>query len=227
MNVFVVFPTANTAAANVTLEKWHERGYRSIVAIDLAQEKPQAEFVLSIATPYPGFSVVTNMLIRYAMDEGADLIVVAGDDIDPAPDFTAADLAARFFRRFPGGFGVAQPTADAYGALAPDAPYPACVSPWIGREFARRINGGLGVYHAGYRDLFPDAELWSISQRLGVLDLWPDVTQYHHHWTRGCEDTLPKGKRARITNNARHDRELFIARREAGFPGNEPIDQSR
>ena len=76
-------------------------------------------------------------------------------------------------------FGIMQPTGDRWGAdepwakaLFPDAPAyidRICGSPWIGREFARRMNEGAGPFHPAYRHMFADEELQCVAKRLGVL----------------------------------------------------------
>lgn len=222
--VWVTFPTANTDAANQTLAKWHMRGYRSCVLIDPGQAKPMADDVLvRDAGPYPGYPTASNAVIRRAVELGAVIVIAGNDDIDPDPEYSAQEIAARFERYFPDYFGVMQPTGDAYGSLAPDSQQRSCVSPWIGREFARRINGGHGVYRTEYQDLWDDAELWEVADRLGVLRQAPDIVQFHRHWSRGCGDHLPPALRQRICHSNQADMLTFQRRRNAGFPGYEPL----
>ncbi|MGB4032096.1 MAG: hypothetical protein WBK94_07580 [Tenuifilaceae bacterium] len=213
--VTVAFPTANTQRANATLARWRAMGYASMVLIDAGMERPRAGRVIE-ADPYPGFAAAANILCHQS---GADWTVVAGDDIDPDPRLTPDEIAHQLRQHFGGTFGVCQPTGDAYGALAPNAPHPAAVSPWIGREFIQRAYGGLGPYWTSYRHLFADTELYSVAQRMGVLLLRPDITQYHAHWGRGHEDTLPVAKRRRISESQRLDMELYEQRKAQGFPG--------
>lgn len=221
-SVWVAFPTANSDAADAVLAKWHDRGYRSAVLIDKGQRHPQAHRVIELGTDYPGFARATNPLCHCCVENGTDIVVVAGDDISP-DEGAAGDIAARFMARFPDTFGVMQPMGDAYGAIRPDARIKAAVSPWIGREFIRRVNGGHGIYHEGYGHLWADTELWHVAELLGVLQQEPGIKQYHAHWTRGHADNLPREKRKRINDQESIDRRLFKERQAAGFPGHQPI----
>jgi hypothetical protein len=221
-NVWVVFPTANHVAAAETLQKWHELGYRSIVLLD---EVPALTFAnrTMVCGPYGGFAKAANHLCRRALEETPDIVVVGGDDLDPDPNFTASDIAGLFHRRFPDGFGVMQPMGDAYGALQPGNPHPACVSPWIGRAFIERAYAGLGPYWWEYKHLWADTELWHVAEMLGVLHRDPSITQYHRHHTRGHPDQLDPARRKRIGDAAPADKMLFSHRRAMGFPGHQVI----
>ncbi len=104
-------------------------------------------------------------------------------------------------------------------------------SPWIGREFARRMYQGTGPYFPGYEHMYVDEELQLVAQKLGVFWQRPDLTHRHNHWGRGGNDTEilsdPKiPEHLEKWNTAEHWREskaLFTSRKAAGFPGYEPL----
>lgn len=129
-------------------------------------------------------------------------------------------------------FGVMQPTGDRWGENAVPGLQGAyidrvCGSPWMGREFCRRMYQGNGPLFSGYRHMFEDEELQNVAQRLGVLWQRPDLTHHHRHWGRkrgatekDCPDFL------REVNSGKHwaeSKALFEMRKAGGFPGHEPI----
>ena len=129
-------------------------------------------------------------------------------------------------------FGVMQPTGDRWGAdepwakaMFPDAPAyidRICGSPWIGREFARRMNQGKGPFWPEYRHMFADEELQCVAQRMGVLWQRPDLTHFHDHPRRDGVSRTPDF--AQEIYSAPHweaSKKLFESRKAAGFPGSE------
>jgi len=149
-NTYVAFPTANPAAADKVLAEWKERGYRTMVYLDELTEIINADVCLPFAdigkgggaaneylkrvdgnesslpitrVVYPGFAKAANRLCRGAVDRGADIVVIAGDDIHRGPNLTASDIAAKFIERFPDTFGIFQPMGDRYGGCAADPMY--------------------------------------------------------------------------------------------------------
>ena len=111
-----------------------------------------------------------------------------------------------FIRRFE-TFGVMQATGDRWGenepwarAQFPDAPAyidRICGSPWIGREFARRMNQGKGPFWREYFHMFADEELQCVAQRLGVLWQRRDLTHHHEHPRRSAGAHVDAGFRGR------------------------------
>ena len=57
-----------------------------------------------------------------------------------------------------------------------------CGSPWIGREFARRVNGGRGPWHPDYFHMFVDEHMQNVAKFLGVLWQRRDLIHFHQHW---------------------------------------------
>ena len=136
-------------------------------------------------------------------------------------------------------FGVMQPTGDRFGEER-NAKDPAmrgayidrvCGSAWVGREFCARINRGRGPLWPEYTHQFVDEELQNIALKYGVLWQRRDLTHYHDHWgrpkqgqTMGDMRNMPEFlKEANSQEHWRKYRNLFETRRNAGFPGSEPI----
>jgi len=149
-------------------------------------------------------------------------------------------------------FGVMQPTGDRWG-LGPcttcggQGRYPEqtvvlckdcngtgqsalldriCGSPWIGREFARRVYGGEGPLFEGYHHNFADEELQCVARKLGVLWQRRDLVHYHRHHARISDMATAPDWIKRINDPKHSDwyasKELFAERKAAGFPGHEP-----
>lgn len=213
MRVVVCFPTVNLARAATATERWHARGYEVAVWIEPAMVAPAADLVVQ-ATTYPGYWCATNHLARRAYAAGADVVVCIGDDMDPDPAKTAAELGAEFLAHFPGGLGVMQPTGDKM-----DGVDRICGSPWFGRGWLERAYLGSGPLWPEYGHYFGDEELQAIAKRHGLLWQRPDVCQYHHHWlrSRGTEKPQPY-QRANNTRWWAQDKAIFTRRKAAGFP---------
>lgn len=106
-----------------------------------------------------------------------------------------------------------------------------CGSPWIGREFARRMYQGNGPYWPEYTHMGVDEELQEVALKLGVLWQRPDLTHYHNHWGRprggakyGDQANMPAFLE-HANSGPEWDRykRILTARRAAGFPGHEPL----
>ena len=138
-----------------------------------------------------------------------------------------------FIRRFE-TFGVMQATGDRWGenepwarAQFPDAPAyidRICGSPWIGREFARRVNQGKGPFWPEYQHMFADEELQNVAQRMGVLWQRRDLTHHHEHPRRdGVARTPDFAGEIYSSAHWQASKLLFDSRKAAGFPGSECI----
>jgi len=131
-------------------------------------------------------------------------------------------------------FGVMQPTGDRYGSnerhlgeLGSAYIDRVCGSPWMGREFCRRMYGGRGPLFEGYFHMGEDEELQAIAQKLGVLWQRPDLTHFHNHWARARQDERDRPKfleRANSSVEWQKYKKLFAERQTAGFPGHEPLE---
>jgi hypothetical protein len=104
-----------------------------------------------------------------------------------------------------------------------------CGSPWMGREFCRRMYQGSGPLYNGYYHNFADEELQNVARKLGVFWQRRDLCQEHRHWARPRGDVrdMPEWA-AKINDPKQSDWErskaLFQKRKAAGFPGHEPLE---
>lgn len=114
-----------------------------------------------------------------------------------------------------------------------------CGSPWMGREFCRRMYHGAGPLYHGYFHNFADEELQCVARKLGVLWQRRDLTQEHRHWATkqpksathtgiaGDVRNMPEWAR-KINDPQQSDwdrsKALFARRKAAGFPGHEPLE---
>lgn len=207
-----------------------------------------------MAFAYPGYAKAVNALVRSVIRDNPDCdwIVTGGDDVEPDPNHSAEEIAKQcsgyFFRLQRAEtdsvgaqeletFGVMQPTGDRWGADEPWAKqmYPnapayidrVCGSPWLGREFCRRMYGGTGPLFSGYYHMFEDEELQNVAQKLGVLWQRPDLTHHHRHWGRKLGATpqdIPEFlKKVSGPEHWKEAKALFESRKAEGFPGHEPI----
>lgn len=145
-------------------------------------------------------------------------------------------------------FGVMQPTGDRWGERpcrnatchlagyhVQSCMYGATIervagSPWMGREFCRRMYHGGGPMYNGYHHNFADEELQRVAQQLGVFWQRRDLLQEHRHVARTDPHWDRKAPQWRLDiNHPEHSdwnrsKRLFAARAAAGFPGHEPLE---
>lgn len=216
--VCLAMPVASETASRANVPKWLDMGYEVVLLQDrfrFTVPGVNVPGVSQIVTPfgdqYIGWPRAVNYLVRHVIDPRVGIVVAAGDDMEPDPVRRAEHLAAEFWLRFPDGFGVMQPTGDPM-----DGTTRICGSPWMGRGWLDRAYCGMGAMWGGYFQFYADEELKNVAERLGVLWQRPDVTQYHHHWTR--ENRPAPGHHALSQERWDADKAHFLWRQAAGFP---------
>lgn len=245
-SVWLTIPSARPAAEiKDRMQKWRDMGYK----IALWRNGPHvldpvaADYVI-VTNQYAGWAMSINTLISDVMtlDPMANWFVGGGDDTDPDQTIRADDIGFECLWHFcnkepfsdAATFGVMQPTGDRFGAdepwaiaTYPDAPAyidRICGSPWIGREFARRMNQGIGPLWPEYQHMHADEELQCVAQKLGVLWQRRDLTHFHNHPRRdGVARTPDFATEIYSREHWVKTETLFKGRKAAGFPGSEPI----
>jgi hypothetical protein len=228
--------------ASLVLEKWKQQGYKIALWLDEhpGDALPPCHRFMAMGT-YPGYAAAVNGLIRslIAVEPDAQWFVTGGDDVQPDMNHSAEEIAAQCNAYFHDlhinrtcehaseTFGVMQPTGDKWGDR--NGPYieRVCGSPWMGREFCRRMYQGRGPLCEDYFHMFEDEELQHVATKLGVLWQRPDLIHLHNHWGRknASAGDMPKFlERANSPEEWRKARELFILRQQTGFPGHEPLE---
>lgn len=242
MSVWYAIPSKRPAAeAEQVLAKWREQGYRIALWRDYdvrTELHPDIRCdIWRTGTVYPGYAKAVNSLTReiLASDPAASWIVTGGDDVEPDLHVTANVIAVQCSQYFGGTFGVMQPTGDRWGHDQP-GPWPKgsayidriCGSPWMGRDFCQRINGGCGPLREEFRHMFVDEALQEIAIKHDCLWQRRDLIHYHNHWARkpgtpasACPEFL------REVNSPEHwkeSRAIFDGLKAAGWPGSEPSE---
>lgn len=171
----------------------------------------QADINIPFEGEYPGWSICTNLLIHEVMmyDASASWFVCGGDDTFPDPHKTPDQIALACGRYFGtqqklyrqeqtsniltgdkvgrfnwSTFGIMQPTGDDWRDSKGKTIERIAGSPWIGREFARRMYHGGGPLYAGFTYSFADEHLQNVAQKLGVFWQRSDLTHEHRHIAR-------------------------------------------
>ena len=217
MTIWFAIPSKRIPSeAEICLSKWRALGYRIALWRDVGDPPIPADLTLS--GKYRGYHIAVNQLCQEILrtDEEAQWIVTGGDDIDPQPGMTAQFIGHQCTEHFAGTFGVMQPGGDKWGT-----PNSFCGSPWMGREFCRRMYGGRGPFSEAYFHMYGDNEMWEVAEKLGILWPRPDLIHYHHHWQREGKEE-PDFLKVADSCYAKLG-QLFKERRESGFPGHEPI----
>lgn len=248
MSVWFVCPSKRPRADS-TLQAWRDRGYKVAVLREPKDGEADADVVMPV-THYLGWACSVNFLAKWVFTEFPDVlwIVTGGDDYLPDPNHTPEEIAEECCAHFaevtlsrigtPADrgytFGVMQPTGDRWGEM-PKHPRPEmrtalidriCGSPWLGREFCRRINQGVGPLWPEYHHMYADEELKHVAEKLGVLWQRRDLVQQHNHWgrPRGMKEDMPAWAAAiNSPEEWNTSGALFRRRQAAGFPGSEPL----
>ncbi len=214
--VWFAIPSANPEKCRKTLPVWREMGYRVAVLQNWKKADIPADLVVW-SDQYPGWPQSINILCRDIVPRTAPIVVSGGDDMLPDPNVTADRLAAQFLERFPDTFGVMQPVGDGFMSCQHY-----CGSPWLGRAFIERMNGGAGPMWGAYTHNWADNELHWVAKGMGVLWQRPDLTHRHDHFTRTGE-AKPDYWKATVAPKDQHDVELFLSRKWQRFPGHQPF----
>lgn len=225
-SIVYAIPTANADLATERLARWKARGYgTAVLANGPAYQAAvgNADRVFRCET-YPGWARSVNILCSNLT---ADIVITGGDDMDPDPKADPQQVAREFVEHFGGLYGVMQPTGDRWGenesATSPSGPVSEriCGSPWMGREFYTRWNGGLGPLWPAYVHNFADEELCETLKLHGLLWQRRDLTHHHDHWLRTGR-RMPDYMRAPMAAWDR-DQKLLRQRKRTGFPGHDPL----
>jgi hypothetical protein len=202
VSVWYCIPSARPAAeAEAALSKWRAQGYKIALFVDPGHTSPQADYIWEYA--YPGYAKAVNFLVHRIMrdDDLAEWFVTGGDDMHPDANHTAEEIANECYDYFwgnPGSqfdsyqppnnhaglFGVMQPTGDKWGDRQGPYSERVCGSPWMGREFCRRIYSGRGPIWPEFDHMFEDEHLFHVAKKLGILWQRSDLIHYHDHWVR-------------------------------------------
>jgi len=220
--VTVLMPTANPERAALTSQAWKAKGYGMAYYVDHGVS-PWDDKAFTVQGEYEGVWDATNRLAQLMLAQRSDVCLFAGDDMDPDPGFTAQEIGQQYLARFPDGFGVMQPCGDPQGMDASGRPAAAriCGSAWFGPGWIKRSYRGKGPTDAHYHHFYGDESLYEVAQKLGVLWMRPDLTQFHRHWSWGHSQITDYQKR-----NQEHweaDQKLFFASKAANFPEGEPL----
>lgn len=232
---FVVPSARPPADVNRIVQKWLDMGY--CVALQRDPGKgPGVNANAVFERPYQGYSEAVNWLTRTVMDadDTAEWIVTGGDDTEPDLCLPASHIAEQCKAHFGGTYGVMQPTGDRWGANEPWAlaRYPEapayidriCGSPWMGREFCRRMYAGNGPMWHEYFHMFNDSEMQDVCQMHNLLWQRRDLIHLHHHVHREGGGAVPEFlTQAYSRENWIRMERLYLSRKAANFPGHEPI----
>ncbi len=205
MSVWFCIPSARPPEqVEPVLAAWRERGYKIALWRDYkkpninAHEFPVSDLDLMLCGSYPGYAEAVNKLSAAVLgkDPSCDWIVTGGDDTLPDPKHTAEELAEQCCLHFgnialrlpremiqkgDATFGVMQPTGDRFAGGCIDR---IAGSPWLGREWCLRANGGSGPFWPEFTHMFGDECLKRTAEKLGVYWARPDLVHKHNHFQR-------------------------------------------
>ena len=241
MSVWICIPSKRPVAeAEAFVTAWQEKGYKVALAREISDGRVGDAFHIPVHG-YLGWPRSTNLLIATVMAciADAEWFIAGGDDYFPDPSMTADEIGLDCKKHFTlmgpepyqgDTFGVMQPTGDRWGERNGEATIDRIAgSPWMGREFCRRMYHGTGPLYNGYFHNFADEELQNVAQKLGVFWQRRDLAQEHRHWARPRGDWRDAPEWAHKINNPEFSdwnksKALFAARKAAGFPGHEPLE---
>jgi hypothetical protein len=184
MKAWFCIPSARPATeANQVLGRWRERGYGVALWLDSEAAARECNFRLVGLGQYPGYAAAVNLLAKevLAMDPECEWIVAGGDDTEPDDLRSPEQIAGECREHFGGTFGVMQPTGDRWADGSIDR---IAGSPWMGREWCMRANGGQGPLWPEFTHMFVDECLQQTAIRCGAFWQRRDVVHFHRHYLR-------------------------------------------
>ena len=236
MSVWVCAPSARDGGGTFPL--FRKRGYKLCVWRDAGAPEIDADHV--ITGEWKGVYFAANRCFEWVFenDSQCDWSLFCGDDTTPDPNKGPGQIAKECSNHFSGidgpcidnaTFGVCQPCGDDWTDSKGRVIERIAGSPFVGREFARRINQGRGVFWEEYFHMGGDEELWNVARNLGVYWERHDLCHLHQHWGRPkpgekmvINPVIPKFlARANSPEEWRHFQKVFNERKRAGFPGSE------
>jgi len=228
MSVWFAVPSARSEDETADVfAAWKAQGYK--IALWRDQEPAPAVADMTLIGEYRGYPNAVNDLCReiFARDPECMWVASGGDDMFPDPNKSADEIAAECTEHFGGTFGVMQPCGDRWFN-----PERICGSPFMGREFCRRMYGGATYQKPGpfcelFYHMWSDQEMHEICLKLGILWNRMDLSHYHRHWIRVQQEAKQKLKTPAHLTKAVTCYEslmpLYKDRERKGFPGHEPL----
>jgi hypothetical protein len=235
--VFLTIPSARPDGG--TAHTWAAAGYGVALWRDSAEPLVRCADI-AIVGQYPGYAKAVNSLAKmvFAADPECDWIVAAGDDTTPDPDHLPWEIARQITAQFGNPyvmfhgsapdrivhptFGVVQPVGDPWRDVQGRIIERIAGSPWLGREFCRRIYGGKGPLWPDFYHCFADEHLLNVATKLGIYWARPDLMHHHENWARKDGATYEKDmpEFLRIANSPEHWKEskaIFDRLKAGGF----------
>jgi hypothetical protein len=216
--VWYLMPSASASNAARSVPAWRGQGYRVAILQDRARFDIDCDALIR-RDQYPGWAASINALWREAVPDDCPVVVGGGDDMFPDPDRRAHEIAEEFIDHFGGTFGVMQPTGDDF-----EATRTICGSPWLGRDWMRRMYAGRGGLCESYFQQWADDELYWVSKCAGRYWGRADLCQRHEHFLRAGAPA-PVYWVESAAGHAEQDCLTFIARSRAAFPGAAPVNE--
>ncbi len=222
MSVWYAIPSIRPNGGTIPL--WKAKGYRIAV---VRQGEPIGADIEIPTDHYLGWAKSINVLCKRILAEPQDgnWIVSGGDDTEPS-DIEPNEISAECTIHFGGSFGVMQPTGDK--KLWPGSAIDKFAgSPWMGREFCRRINGGNGPMREEFHHMHGDEALQCIAEKHGVFWQRPDLTHSHQHYLRPGPSFTGIPDFMKEPNSPQHwakSSRIFNELKAANWPGSDPIE---
>jgi hypothetical protein len=171
VKAWFAIPSARPAAeANVVLRKWQDKGYGVALWRDAPDVLISCDLLLTGI--YPGYA---------QHDPDCRFIVTGGDDTEPDRARDPDSIIEECEAHFGGTFGVMQPTGDRWADGSIDR---IAGSPWMGREWCERANGGSGPLWPEFTHMFVDQCLMETAMLCGVFWQRRDLIHLHRHFMR-------------------------------------------
>lgn len=223
LRVALLMPVAKRERGEAAVDRWKPMGYEPYLFLDHGtQPVSNCNYIQG---EYKGVWHAINDLAEYALTQGVDVCVYAGDDMDPDPRHSAQLIGEQFLARFPDGFGVMQPCGDMQGIDHTGKPAARRIagSAWFGKGWIKRAYQGKGPTWDGYWHFYADEELPIIAEIYNVMWWRPDLTQKHWHWSWG--HMRKQDYHAKNQKQWPADKALFEARQKENFPSKEPLEE--
>lgn len=177
LDAWLCIPTVDGRGSHFA---WKDLGFKVLA---MAPQEPMKvdDFIQCEHADYKGHPWGIYTTMKRAFDNGADICIIGSDDVWPTTD--RETYLSHYLHRFPEYDGIMEPSGG-----KSEGERNLVIVGFVGREFFRRYNGGMGVYDLSYNHFYSDQELAIVSNKLGKLYKNDYIKFDHRHWTKTGEN---------------------------------------
>lgn len=204
MKISVVWPTIRPQVAIETVHHWKKMGYLPLLMMNKEADHRKFKDTAGVIVKdtYEGYFRECNLLAGICFENGAEVVVFAGDYIFPDPNIHASEVKGEKYIH-----SVGQPCYERHEP---------CWSPWVGRAFWNSTYHRKGPFHYEYFQFHGGRELEAVAKKIG--NFW-ETDVIHQHMRVRPELDKDFHRKHNINEYQEKDYVKFKEREKENFPG--------